>query len=227
MPAQSGPSPEPRPAPEPRPVAAPPSQVVDGVRLVPRRTFTLEVWGEGARIVATQVAHLETQDCRAWRGWRPARLLEFLESRIGAAGLAYAETCGSGAGVLEPVPAVLSVHRFGLVPARGLLVCGGRAAARLRFDPAGLDLPDAPTRLARLQLLAQPVGAGHAVVLDDRTVDLPPGRTVDTVLGGRLPDRGEPFAMFAAVRVLVDRPDGRPRSGLGDARLELLPDRAP
>jgi len=212
----------------------------DSGHLLSRRTFTVEVRVDGdaetEHVVATRVVHLETQHAQAWPGWSRARLLDFLETRIGVA----APEEGSPAAVTEPAvaavapappagaegaggPPSLAVHRFGLLKAAAPVMGQGEAAARLRLVPADLDLPAGRSAVAQVELFARPVGSGRAEALDTRMIDLTPGGAVDAVLRGRLPDRNPPFTVFATVRVLVDQPGAQPREGVGSATLELVP----
>ncbi len=208
----------------------------------PRRTFTVEVRidSETSKVLATRVVHLETQDAHTWQGWNSERLLEILETRIGVAGPAKEptpepETTTTADREPEPEPQppavdhtapasppTLPVHRFGVVKAARLATSTGETAARLRLDPADLDLPAGQTAAARIQLLARPVGRGRAVVLDEQTLDLPTDRPLDAVLHTRLPNQDPPFTISATVRVMVDQPAGQPREGLGAATLDLV-----
>lgn len=192
-------------------------------RLLPRRTFTVEVWvdGETDRVVATRVVHLETRVAAAWPGWSRSRLLGFLENRASLAGRQDPATRPAGTGRATD-PTGLVLHRFGLLTVAEPVTRGGAVSARLRLDPAGLDLPAGLTAVAHVELIARPIGAGRPAVVDVRVIDLTEG-AVDVVLGGRLPDREPPFAVQAAVRVLVDQPSGPPREGLGGASLRVVP----
>jgi Helix-hairpin-helix domain len=195
-----------------------------------RRTFTVEVRVEGdpARAVTTHVVHLETQQADGWPSWDRARLLAFMERRIGVftpeappvtpEELPSAEPDGTAA---EP-EAPLTVHRVGLLTAAAPLMQRGDATARLRLDPAELDLPERGAAVARVDLLARPVATGRDQVLDRRLIDLSGGRAVDAQLRGRLPDQDPPFAVSAIVRVLVEQPSGRPQASLGGAVLDVV-----
>jgi hypothetical protein len=216
------------------------------VRRRPRRTFTVEVQvdGEPDRVVATRVVHLESQDTDTWSGWSRQRLLAFLEARIAPAAVraeADAPTAGtdaegaprggetdantappgSGRGTAaDPAPpGVLGVHRFGILestaPART-----GRISARLRLDPADLDLPSGLGAMARVKLLGRG-GTTGSLLLDSRDVAVPAKGVVETVLGGDLPRSSPSCSVFATVRVLVASPAGRPQEGLGSARLDV------
>jgi predicted flap endonuclease-1-like 5' DNA nuclease len=207
-----------------------------------RRTFTVEVRidSETSKVLATRVVHLETQDAHTWQGWDSKRLLKILETRIGVAEPAEEPTPEPEAAttvdrepVPEPQPPAVDhtapaspptppVHRFGVVKAARLATSTGEAAARLRLDSADLDLPGGQTAAARIQLLARPVGRGRAVVLDEQTCDLPTDRPLDAVLPVRLPDQDPPFAISAAIWVMIDQPAGQPREDLGSATLDLI-----
>jgi hypothetical protein len=212
-------------------------------RLLPRRTFTVEVWvdSDAAEVITTRVVHLETQDADAWPGWRPAHLLDFIEARTGLADSQHsgagdaADTRKDGPTIAGPgalaaadcaddplSPAALVVYRFGLLRAPEPVVRRGKIAVRLRLNAADLDLPASLTAAAHVELLAQPLGAGRAEVLDRSVIDVTGGSAVDTVLRGPLPDRNPPFAILAIVRVLVDQPSSRPREDLGSATLEVI-----
>src|SRR5262249_25669860 len=210
-------------------------------RLLPRRTFTVEVWvdGHAAQGVATRLVHLETQEADAWSGWSRPRLLDFMEKRIGVAdpergatggsagpepGLAAADAAPAPDVVHAAVPAAadhplsppaLVVPPFGLGKAAARGMRPRATAAPRRLDADDLDLPPGLTAVAQVELLAQPLGGGRAEVIDACAIDLAAGRAVDAVLRGRLPDRQPPFAVLAVVRVLVDQPGGRPTEGLG------------
>jgi hypothetical protein len=203
----------------------------------PRRTFTVEVRVEGdpARAVTTHVVHLETQQADGWPGWDRARLVDFLEQRIGVVEAGAqpepvptpeepkAEPEGpatepTGAAAAPP----LTVHRFGLLTAAAPLMRRGDATARLHLDPAELDLPERGAAEARADLLARPVGTGRDQVLDRRVIDLSGRQAVDAQFRGRLPDQDPPFALSAIVRVLVEQPSGRPQEGLGGAVLDVV-----
>jgi hypothetical protein len=56
-------------------------------RVLPRRTFTVEVWidSDADQVVTTRVVHLETREADAWSGWSRSRLLDFMEARTGVA----------------------------------------------------------------------------------------------------------------------------------------------
>lgn len=198
-----------------------------------RRTFTVEVRVEGdpARAVTTHVVHLETQQADGWPSWDRTRLLAFMERRIGVFApeappepsvppeeLPSAEPEGTAA---EP-EAPLTVHRVGLLTAAAPLMQRGDATARLRLDPAELDLPERGAAVARVDLLARPVATGRDQVLDRRLIDLSGGHAVDAQLRGRLPDQDPPFALSAIVRVLVEQPSGRPQASLGGAVLDVV-----
>jgi hypothetical protein len=229
----------------------------DPGRLLPRRTFTIEVRVDGdaesesGQVLATRVVHLETQHAQAWPGWSRARLVDFLETRIGVAGPEHGRPAGEptaaedtaagtesagAAAALAPPPAAgaggppspaLAVHRFGLLKAAAPATGRGETAARLRLVPADLDLPARRSAVAQVELFARPAGPGRAEMLDARVIDLTTGGAVDVVLRGRLPDRDPPFTVFATVRVLVDQPSGRPSEGVGSATLELAPGGGP
>ncbi len=217
-------------------------------RLLPRRTFTVEVWVSQGHVVATQVVHLQTQDADAWYGWDPARLVGFLADAVG---LASAPPSGagpdggtpertvpavpSGTAVDDPAsastnvnpwsspPSALTVHRYGMLTAAGLKTGGGEVAARLRLDPVELDLPAGCPAQARVELVASPVGAGRSAPIATRVIDLDDGRRVDVTLRGRLPTGRGPCRILATVRVLARQAGGRPREGLGGATLEIVP----
>lgn len=225
-------------------IAPTPDADADGeTQLLPRRTFTVEVGldSSAAQVVATRVVHLETQEAGAWASWSRARLLDFLEARIGVADAEHRPLAVEAAAGQAPAPAPLGgsdriagtpspaavVHRFGLVKAATYVMGRGEATARLRLDPADLDLPPDRPALAQVELLARPAGAGRAEVLDARTIDLTAGRALEAVLRGQLPDRDPPFAVFAVVRILVDQPSGPPKDDLGSAALELVPGDGP
>jgi hypothetical protein len=203
-----------------------------------RQTFTVEVRvdDDPAHVVATRVVHLETQDADTWPGWSRDRLFDFLETRIGVAeaeqGEVAAEPASAAAAVAPeaadsandmPSPPRLVVHRFGLLKAAVPAISRGEMAARLRLDPADLDLPSGGTVMAQVELLARPVGAGRAQIVDARMIPLAADRTLDVLLRGRLPDRDPPFLVSAAVQVLVDQPSGQATEGLGCGTLELQP----
>jgi Helix-hairpin-helix domain len=213
-----------------------------GTHPLPRRTFTLEVrvGDDPAHVVATRVVHLETKDADTWPGWSRDRLFDFLETRIGAAepetGEVAAEPASAAAAVAPeavesaihvPSPAPLVVHRFGLLKAAAPAISRGELAARLRLNPADLDLPSGGIVMAQVELLARPVGAGPAQVVDARVLQLVADRALDVLLRGRLPGRDPPFVVSAAVRVLVDQPSGQARKGLGNGTLELQPPEGP
>jgi hypothetical protein len=200
----------------------------------PHRTFTVEVRVEGdpARAVTTHVVHLETQQADGWPGWNRARLVDFLERRIGVVdadaqpGTPEQPRAEPGGPAAEPIGTApsppLTVHRFGLLKAATPLVRRGDATARLHLDPADLNLPERGTAVAQVDLLVQPLGTGREQVLDTRVIDLSEGHAVDTQLRAHLPDRDPPFALSAIVRVLVEQPSGQPQSGLGAAVLDVI-----
>jgi hypothetical protein len=220
-------------------------------RVLPRRTFTVEVWidTDADQVVTTRVVRLETQDAAAWSGWSRSRLLDFMETRTGVAIPAQSPaTCGPAArehgptdtgpavpaaapdprattNVVDsqPAPPTLIVHRFGVLKAATPAMRRGETAARLRLDPAELGLRAGLTEVAQVELLAKPLGAGRAKILDTRVIDLA-GRAVDAVLPVRLPEGIDPpFAVLATVKVLADQPTGQPTEGLGNATLDLVP----
>ncbi len=204
----------------------------------PRRTFTVEVRvdGDPAHVVTTRVVHLETQEADGWPGWSRARLLDFLEARLGVTDpqvqpvprsespAEEAEVGLAQVDVEQASPPPLRVHRFGLLKAPAPLLQRGGATARLLINPAALDLPAQGRAVAYVELLARALGAGRDKVLDTRMIDLSAGAPADTLLRGRLPEQDPPFAISATVRVLVDQPNDRPREGLGSASLELVAD---
>lgn len=191
-----------------------------------QRTFTVEarVDGDPAHVETTRVIHTETDDADGWPGWDPARLVDFIESRLGV-GHSAAEPVeesadSSGAEPGEDAPEVaLAVHRFGVLRAGAPLMRRGRADVRLLLDPSELELPTDASAVARVELLARPMGAGREQVLARRQIDLSTGQTVDAVLGGRLPNHDPPFILSATVRILVSRSSDRPHEGLGRAML--------
>lgn len=220
-------------------------------RVLPRRTFTVEVWidSNADQIVTTRVVHLETREADAWSGWSRSRLLDFIETRTGVAVpvqtpatsvhaarehgpadagpavTAAAPDPGATRNVADsqPAPPALIVHRFGVLKAATPAMRRGETAARLRLDPAELGLRAGLTEVAHVELLAKPLGAGRAKILDTRVIDLA-DRAVDAVLPVRLPEGIDPpFAVLATVKVLADQPAGQPTEGLGNATLDLVP----
>jgi len=220
-------------------------------RVLPRRTFTVEVWidGDADQVVTTRVVHLETREADAWSGWSHSRLLDFMAARTGVAIPAQTpatsihaapEHSPADAGPAvpaaardpramrnvadsQPAPAALIVHRFGVLKAATPAMQRGETAARLRLDPAELGLRGGLTEVAHVELLAKPLGAGRAEILDTRIIDLA-GRAVDAVLPVRFPEGIDPpFAVLATVKVLADQPTGQPTEGLGNATLDLVP----
>jgi hypothetical protein len=204
----------------PPPTRTPPS--------APRRTFTVEVRLEGdpARPVTTHVVHLETHQAEGWPAWDRARLLDFLERRIGmddthAQPVPTEEPTTQPAAGAEPATS-LTIHRYGLLKAAAAVRQSGTATVRLHLDPTELDLPMRGRVVARVDLLAQPLGTGREQALDRRMIDLTSGQTVDARLRAPLPNEDPPFALSAIVRVLVEQPSGPPRSDLGGAVLEII-----
>ncbi|HZC73890.1 MAG TPA: helix-hairpin-helix domain-containing protein [Jatrophihabitans sp.] len=190
-----------------------------------RRTFTVEVRVEGdpARPATTHVVHLETKQSDGWTGWDGARLLEFMERRMGAVEpVAPPEPAAAVPQAEIGSTARLTLHRVGLLAATAPLTGRGHATARLRLDPAELELPKRGAAVARVALLARPHGGQQELVLDRRTIDLVDERAVDAQMQAQLPDQEPPFALSAIVRVLVEQPTGRPREGLGGAVLEVV-----
>jgi hypothetical protein len=211
-------------------------------RLRPQQTFTIEarVDGDPGRVTMTRVVNLQTKDEASWEGWSRVRLVDFLEAAIGVTepGPVRARTRTRPSRVVtEPVPpeqtadtapskpaqSASVVHRFGVLDVGAHVMGRGETAARLRLDPADLDLPAGRTAQARVDLLARPFGAGRAEIIHSQLIDLVAGRAVDVVLRGPLPDRDPPFELFALVKILVDEPNGPPRKNLGSAALELAP----
>lgn len=219
---------------QPRTVDRPPAGTLGKARLLPRQTFTIEVWidDEAARVAAIQVVHLETQTADAWYGWDVPRLLGFLRTGIGIdarepAPTAQDSTVDSGippTDAAPPDPPPLAVHRFGVLTADGLTGHPDQVAARLRLDPADLCLPPTGRAVAHVDLLARPLAGGPATTCATTDVELSPDRPVDLVIQGRTAARRPPYALRAAVRVLVDGEAADPRSGLGHASLTLVPD---
>jgi len=225
---------------------APPERA--GARSATRRTFTVEVRldSDTSQPVTTHVRHVESQAADGWPGWDPARLVEFVEHRIGvlagtARGAEDEPTADAEPEAAQPeappaaqpeappagqpeVPAEvpLVVHRFGLLKAGTPLMRRGEATARLQLDPADLDLPEQGSAVAQIELLAQPLGTGREQVLDTLEIDLSRTHGVDAQLHGPLPDRDPPFALSAIVRVLVGQPTGPPRAELGGAVLDVV-----
>ncbi len=58
--------------------------------------------------------------------------------------------------------------------------------------------------------------------MESKQVDLEQREPLHVALEGLLPDSELPFTLFAAVRILVERVEGRPGSDLGNVNLELL-----
>jgi hypothetical protein len=195
----------------------------------------VRVEGDPPRAVTTHVVQLETQEADGWPGWDRARLVAFLERRLGVVdtdvqpepvpALEEPNTEPHGAGA-EPNGAAaappLTMHRFGLLKAAAPLMRSGNATARLRLDPADLDLPERGAAVARVDLLARPLGIGREQVLDTRQIDLSRAHAVDARLRARLPDLDPPFSLAAIVRVLVEQPSGQPHEGLGSATLDVV-----
>ena len=208
-------------------------------RLRPQRTFTIEarVDGDPGRVTTTRVVNLQTKDEVSWEGWSRVRLVDFLETAIGVTEPGRARTRTSHvvteavasersdatAAPSKPARSAPVVHRFGVLDAGAQVPRRGETAARLRLDPADLDLPAGGTRQARVELLARSLAAGRAEIIHSEVIDLVAGRAVNIVLRGPLPDRDPPFEVFALVKVFVDEPNGRPKNDLGHASLELDP----
>jgi hypothetical protein len=195
-------------------------------RLLRRWAFGVEVWVDGEdapRIVGTRVVDLETTKADAWSGWSSARLLTFMESR-----LTPGQPPDPPAPADLPTPAGVAprasgdlVHRYGLLTAAALVAGRNEIAARVRLNPARLDLPVGQTSAARVELFAQPAGSKRTVALDGRLFDLSDG-AVDAVLRGRIAGLDQPVRVLATVRVLVDRPVGSPKDDLGGATLDVV-----
>jgi hypothetical protein len=147
-------------------------------RLLPRRTFTVEVWVDrhAERVVATRLVHLETQEAEAWSGWSRSRLLDFMERRSGVADSEHPATGGSAG------------------PAPGPAVAGGTPAPDVVSAATAPDLAHAtmarpsssPTlvvhRFGLVKATAPVMGRGEIaarlrLAADD--LDLPPGLTAE------------------------------------------------
>jgi hypothetical protein len=209
------------PADTPSPQRTPPSP--------PRRTFTVEVRLEGdpARPVTTHAVHLETQQAEGWPAWDRARLLDFLEQRIGVANahaqpaLPEESTAPPDVAATEPAASV-AIHRYGLLKTAATVRQSSTAAVRLHLEPAELDLPGRGSAIAKVDLLARPLGTGREQVLARHMIDLSSGQAVDVHLPAPLPNYDAPFALSAIVRILVEQPSEPPRADLGDAVLDIV-----
>jgi hypothetical protein len=54
--------------------------------LLARSTFTVEIWydRQDGRVAATRVVHLQSRAAKAWSGWRPARVIRFMQGLLPA-----------------------------------------------------------------------------------------------------------------------------------------------
>jgi len=148
-------------------------------RLLPRRTFSVEVWVDrhAERVARTRLVHLETQDAAAWSGWSRSRLLDFMEKRIGHADPEPPATAGSAGPEPGPRVADAATPAPDVVPVAAAPVLAHAAADRPSSSPAL-----AVHRFGLVKAAAPVMWHGEIAArlrLDSGDLDLPPGCTAE------------------------------------------------
>jgi hypothetical protein len=207
-------------------------EAVDAVAPV-RHNFTVEVRVDlaGRQIGSARIVHVQTSDEESWHGWKPGRLVAFIEER---AGNRPAEPAAPGRAAAGPdaepaVPdgsggAAPTLRVFAIVPGSGPdISMNGPIRALLTFDPAAVR-PDLAGRDAQVRtevFVGRRPPAG-SILIGSGLVPVRGDTQVRLEIPCRLPVMSRPADLFATVRVMAaGDPGRRPSRGLAGASLEI------
>jgi hypothetical protein len=197
-----------------------------------RHNFTVEVQLEiaGRDIVSSKVVHVQTLDEATWAGWDGARLVAFIENRVGAAAGAprlAEEAPGASQSLRDQAEsgggdaAIAAVHTFAMVPADGV-IAAREIIATLTFDTAVLHLPPHQVGHATVDVFAHRPPPGKSILVGSRSASIVADQAVTLDIPCQLPAAEHPLALFAAVQVRVTNGPGHPPSNvLPDACLAV------
>jgi hypothetical protein len=202
-----------------------------------RHNFTVELRRAvaGGQIESSRIAHVQTGDEEAWRGWSPQQLAAFIEERSGMPPTTWPErTDGEAQSVAEiavgaretgpdrrPGP---SLRTFAMVPGSGSDVSlQGPVKATLIFDPTAIGLPAGQAAEVKTDVFVRQRPPSKSILVGRSRMQVGAAGPTRVEIPCELPVAARPTAMFAAVRVLVAAADaGRsPSEGLADACLEI------